>query len=236
MMIRIAIVEDQQTEYDTLSRHLERYQKEKNIEIRSVWYKTAESFLEAYSSNYDLVLMDIALPAMSGMEAAAALRRIDQTVGLIFVTNLAQFAVKGYEVSAYDFIVKPVDYPDFSFKMDRFISYFEGKGGVKIIIESRARQTVILSTSIRYVEINGHTIIYHTTEGDFETYDTMKNVEAKLKDCGFARCNACYLVNLHFVDAVEGFDLLIGKERLIISHPRKKEFLTALNQYFGKGF
>ena len=69
--------------------------------------------------DYDIVFMDIELPGINGMEAAHRLREIDQQVILIFVTNMAQFAVKGYEVDALDYIIKPAQYGPLSIKLDR---------------------------------------------------------------------------------------------------------------------
>ncbi len=72
---------------------------------------------EHYRADYDIVFMDIELPGINGMEAAHRLREIDQQVILIFVTNMAQFAVKGYEVDALDYIIKPAQYGPLSIKL-----------------------------------------------------------------------------------------------------------------------
>ena len=66
---------------------------------------------------FDIVLMDIDMPGMNGMETARALRKVDAAVILIFVTNMAQFAISGYEVDATDFILKPVNKYSFAIKI-----------------------------------------------------------------------------------------------------------------------
>ena len=234
-MYRIACVEDSPKEFELLSQSIEKFQSENNIDLRVTHFSNAERFLESFACQYDIIFLDIALPEMSGMALAAAIRKTDTTVPIIFVTSLAQFAVNGYEVGAFDFIVKPVVYGDFAFKMKRLMQHMATSSVAKIIISSSSQKTVLVSNEIFYVEIIGHTIIYHTSKGNFETYDTMRNVEAKLSNYNFAKCNACYLVNLAFVEAVQGYDLTVHGETIAISHPRKKEFVAALNEFYGKG-
>ncbi len=234
-MYNVAIVEDSMDEFATLNDALLRYGKESGSEFRIVHFINAERFLEAFDCKFDIIFLDIALAEMTGMELAQSIRKTDKNVPIIFVTSLAQFAIKGYEVSAFDFIVKPVVYGDFAFKMKRLMNHMKTSPVTKIVISSSSKRVVLPSNEIYYVEITGHTIAYHTASGVIEAYDTLRNAEAALSDYGFAKCNSCYLVNLAFVDGVQGYDLLIAGDRLAISHPRKKEFMKILHDYYGKG-
>ena len=109
-MLRCAIVEDSPRELEHLKECLARYSAERDIPLETTAFGDAASFLEHYRADYDIVFMDIELPGINGMEAAHRLREIDRQVILIFVTNMAQFAVKGYEVDALDYIIKPAQY------------------------------------------------------------------------------------------------------------------------------
>lgn len=80
-----------------------------------------------------------------------------------------------------------------------------------------------------------HRIVYHTEDGDFETYGTLKDVESKLPPQHFSRCNSCYLVNLKFVVSVRDYTCDVAGEKLKVSQPRKKEFMKALGDYIGGG-
>lgn len=78
-------------------------------------------FIEQYRPDYDLIFLDIQMPGLNGMEAATALRKKDSSVLLVFVTNMAQYAVRGYDVNAAGFILKPVSYYDFLMRMRKCI-------------------------------------------------------------------------------------------------------------------
>ena len=118
-MLRVAIVVDQDIDANLLISYLRRYGKEKNLEIEAAHFKNGILFLQQYRGDYDIVFMDIDMPVISGMNTAHSLREIDPHVLLIFVTALARFALNGYEVDAYDFIIKPVQYRHFITKMER---------------------------------------------------------------------------------------------------------------------
>ena len=94
---------------------------------------------------------------------------------------------------------------------------------------------VLSSKSIKYAEVTGHKLVYHTTEGDFATTYTLRELEQKLANNGFCKCNNCYLVNLRYVNGVDGQCVDVDGNKLQISFSKRKEFMRTLNDYLGSG-
>lgn len=231
-MIRVAIVEDDPSEAGKLTEFLQRYAKESGVEIGSTHFPTADIFLSRYQAGYDLCLMDIEMPGTDGMEAAKKLRRLDKSIILIFVTNLAQYAIKGYEVDAKDYFLKPVRYHDLKMRMESICKLLEAKD-LKLSLPSEEGLRFVNLRDVLYIESDNHTLIYHTVHGTFQNRDkSMKQIEAEFLPYGFARCSVGYLVNLKYCTAVQKNTVLVGAEQLPISRAKRKEFLDALISSF----
>ena len=237
MVYNIAVIEDQDEDAGRLNTFFTRYGQEKNVQFQISRFQTGDSFIMRYQPIYDIVLMDIMMPGSNGLAAAQELRKIDNNVTLVFVTNMAQFAVRGYEVEAFDFVVKPVVYPNFAMKMDRVLKKIQNEQRDTFVVlnmpDSKKR---IPPSQICYVEVSGHKVLYHTTEGDYMVYGSMKSAEEKLNPKLFSRCNNCYLVNLNFVSAVNNTTVTVHGEELQISRARKAAFIDRLNEFLGGNF
>jgi len=237
-MTSIAIIEDDATAARDLQSMLERFKEEEKSNLSVQVFDNAVTFLATYTKQFQLVFMDIDLPQLNGMEAVRRLRKVDKQVMVVFVTSLAQYAVKGYEVNAFDFLLKPVHYYDFRLKMLRVMENLQEKYSAdkRIYINNRYVKTTVLASEILYVEVVKHSLLFHVVDG--KTYTETKPmhwIQEELKDYPFVLCNQCYLVNLKHVTQVENYNVYLGKTVLLISHPRKKEFLAALNDYYLKG-
>ena len=233
-MIRIAIVEDDKNYAETLTKYIGRYEQESGHRVQIFTFRDGEDIIEDYKANYDIILMDIEMQFMDGMTAAEEIRKMDSEVVIIFITNMPQYAMKGYAVEALDYVLKPINYYAFSQRIDRALSRMKKRVERFLNISCRGGIRKIEISSILYVEVQDHDLLYHTKDGVVSQRGTMKEVEESLKDEDFYRCNKCYLVNLENVDAVEGNHVIIGDEEVLVSRPRKKEFLDVLNNYMNE--
>lgn len=231
----VALVEDDPKEAEDIRALFQRFSSESEDNFELKWFKTGGEFLSAYQPVYDMVLLDINLRSeLSGMDVAKFLRKLDSYVPLIFVTSLAQYAVEGYEVSALDFMVKPVSYSVFRRKMERVLSFCRRSRGEDIILKLLDGVDYRTSPSrIKYIEIQGHSIIIHSAEGNLEAYGSLKQLEDKLDAAEFVRCHRSFLVNLAFVRAVHGLSVQVDNEELPIAKLKRQEFMQALNKYLG---
>ena len=191
-MINIAIVDDEEKERRLLTSYIERHFSNDKRRYNITLFDRAETFLYNYKSNFDVIFMDIELPGMNGMETSKKLRELDSVVTLIFVTNMAQFAVKGYEVQAMDFVVKPVSYYDFSLKMKRAECAISSREGADIVIAEGYKISRISSKDLLYVEVKGHYLYYHLQDNVLTGYGKMSELEKQLAGKSFMRSNNCY--------------------------------------------
>lgn len=235
-MIEVAIVEDNEKWFKTLEEYLKRYGNEYGTQFGIKWFKDPVTFLEKYTKNCRFVFMDINLPGMDGMTAVKKLRLVDERICVIFVTNLAQYAVNGYEVNAFDFIVKPVSYYDFRMKFKRAMDFYAMKAPKGIWLNFRDGKRMITAEKLRYVEVMKHELVFCLSSGEkVSCSGTLKKVQEDLAGLPFVLCNRCYLVNLAFVREVRGESVFIGNDVLQISLAKKKDFLKSLNDYLSNG-
>ncbi len=232
-MISVAIVEDDSVASDRLEEFIAQFSNERGIEFQVKVFKEAVTFLNNYKACYDVIFMDINMPHLNGIDATKQLNEIDPTKVLIFVTDMAQFALKGYEVNALDFIVKPVQYKSFCIKMLRALEFSKQNERKKVIINTKQRSIVLPINDIRYVEVFHHKVVYHMVDEDVISYDSLKNIEQNFLTSGFSRSSNSYLINLRFVTAVEGAFVKVGDEELAVSRGRKKQFLQDLAGFYG---
>lgn len=233
-MVNIAVAEDDPIALETLQGVLGRYAKEHHQEFALTPFSDGLKFLNGYKPSFDLVFLDINMPNLNGLDAAKKLRQIDPMVVLVFVTDLAQYAIRGYEVDAFDFIIKPLTYDAFCPKMDRIIRRLSSTSDeVKLKIKNGDDYVVVPASNITYIEILDHEVYFHTVTKTYSSYSTLSQVEKMLPGKRFARCNHCFLVNLARVEELKKDDVVVGGKTLKISRSKKKEFVLALTQFLG---
>ncbi len=237
-MIEIAIVEDTDVHARTLQAYLQRFADENQAAFYTTVFHNAVAFLENYSAKYDVVFMDIAMPYLNGMDAAHALRKLDGDVLLIFITSLARYAVQGYDVDAFAYLVKPVSYADFALKFVRAYRRLGERDLNGLVLNTRQGSVKLNPEEILYCEVSGHKTIFHSVRGDYVQHTTLSAVEKKLDGALFCKCNHCYLVNLRHVKSVSGDEVEVShagqSHTLRVSRSKRKTFHDALKMIWGK--
>jgi len=170
------------------------------------------------------------------MEAAQLMRTYDDETLIIFVTNLSQYAVKGYEVGALDFVVKPVSYHNLSMRLDRAMRILERREGKSICITTKFGARIIPIATLVYVEVHGHNLEYHLTseKEPVELRGSLAQLEAELDPGLFVRISNSCLVNADHIRTVDGPTMRMSNgDELTISRTKRKGALEALANYYG---
>lgn len=232
-MLKIAIVDNDREQIDRLSGFVKRYSEEKDEPCVCTTYTSGIDFIDQYHEECDVVFLDIDMPLFNGIETAEELRAEDSNVSIVFVTNHVKYAVSGYKVGAMDFLVKPVDYFEFSLELSKISKNKQSRVGDFIWVTSEGLTKRIAVMDIYYIEIVRHNIYIHAKEGVVSYRGTLKELEAKLDSKIFSRCHNSFVVNLHYVSGVKEDEIMMEKDIgvIYISRNRKKEFMAQLTSY-----
>ena len=234
-MIKIAILEDQSEQAEHLLSLLKRYGEEHaDFSYAVQHYDRSIALLSEYNCDADMLLLDIQMPDMLGIDVAKKIREIDSRVMIIFITTLTQYAIEGYSVGAFDYVVKPVRYDAFAAKLDRacrMLAYQHLKKTIDVRTKEEVRRLSV--DEILYIEVVNHDVLIHTDTKVYTQWGSLKTYEEMLRDEHFVRCNSCYLVNLKYVHGINGDSVLVHHDELAISKPKRRDFLVAVAQYKG---
>ena len=235
-MIRIGLIDDDLDHLRLMKSFLTQYEKEEKVNFSMKEFNDGLNFVEDYDGNLDVIFLDIEMPHMDGMTAAKKIREKDQALGIVFVTNMAQYAIHGYEVNAIDFIVKPVSYYVFTDKLNKAIRFSRLNMEKDFVIQTEDSIIKLTSSQIIYVEKDKNYLVFHTKQGVCRSRGTISELEQQLSREGFSECiNGC-LVNLKYVTKMEKDTVWVDEVPLPITRRRKKEFKEDFMKYLGGDF
>lgn len=233
MMIKIAMVEDNDADARVLSAHIKNYFSSKNEEYTLKRFRNAESVLELVHS-FDILFLDIELEGMNGMDAAREIRKFDEKIVLIFVSNMRQYVINGYEVQALNYILKPIQYAGFLLTIERALTIVKRREDSFITVRKKDAVYQINRDDILYIDVVRHDIVIHGTQESYFLYGTLSQYEKMLKPYGFVCCSSNTLINLRYVKQVVDGKVIVGKEEFTISRRMKKDFIDALTIFYGE--
>lgn len=161
-MFKIAIVEDREETRESLNRFVRQYAQEQGLQVEIRLITDGAEIAEHYTPGFDIIFMDVEMPRLDGFGAAEAIRAVDADVVLVFVTNMAQYAIRGYEVDALDYVLKPVNYYQFCTKLSRAIQRVQRRRGglVLLLLWGRGDAFTLSILGENGLSINLYTILF----------------------------------------------------------------------------
>lgn len=228
MELRAAVVEDDEHSRSRIVSCLRRFGQEHGVAVQVTEFADGEALLQGFRPEFDVLFLDIEMPRLDGMSAARQIRERDEQVTIIFITNMAQYAIHGYEVGALDFLLKPLSYDALEMRLIKLLKLVQARqeSGILLSLGSDLRRLRV--SELLYVELVGHDLVYHLRDESISLRGSMREAEEQLRGKPFFKCNSCYLVNLDHVRAVSDGMAVVGGDRLQISRARKKAFMEAL--------
>lgn len=188
------------------------------------------------SQEYDLVLLDVLMPHLTGMEAAKEIRQFNQDVKIIFMTSSPEFAVDSYSVNAYYYALKPIWKEQLFVLLDKVIAENEIHLGDSLLIKSKTGLTRIYTSRLEFAEVVGRTIFYHLKDGTvIEASGTISELENMLMDNpSYIRSHRSYIVNMEHINTLRQREILMESGSLVPM--ARSNYNTIKSAYFSFAF
>ena len=228
-MIKFAICDDEPFMTEDISQYLSRYMEEENMASYCVSSFPNGRLLLESDCDFDLIFLDIQMEQPDGMETAKMLRQRKNRSLLVFVTVMKECVFDAFEVHAYDYLIKPLDYHRFKRTMDRAVKDLDQQAGKHIIIRKSASCQVVPLSQIMYCEVQGRKVYIHQADGKvIDYYDKLEDFQRRV-DRRFFRCHRSYLVNLDYIrGCAAGLATLSLGDKIPVSRLRERELTETL--------
>ena len=236
-MITAAIVDDDPNIRETLQAALIKDTQKRRIPVQLSVCASGSEFLTLPKEKWDLVLMDVEMPGQNGIETARQLRRVNEPATIIFITNYIQYALEGYEVQAFRYLLKPIDAAQFEQVVGTALDEIHHRQTAYLQLKGRSEIIRLAIDELIYAETERGHLLLHTPAKVLECYSTMEKLEQELKQEAFFRCHSSFLVALEAVRQIEKQDVVLKDgTRVPVSKNRKKGMKQALTNFWGGKF
>lgn len=207
MNVKICICDDSSEERIIINALVREWSRRSGTDVSVSEFPTAEAFLFEYEELVpDLVLLDIEMPGMNGVELAKRLRERNKLIQIVFITGFSEYIAEGYEVAALHYLLKPVSPEKLFSTLDRALEKQEIDGR-KIVFQTSVETVQLLFYEIRYIEVIKNYITIYAKDS-YTVKRTLKEIEKEL-DERFLRVGRSYIVNLHFVSRVTRSEIFL---------------------------
>ncbi|MCM1508376.1 MAG: LytTR family DNA-binding domain-containing protein [Ruminococcus flavefaciens] len=231
-MIRIGIVDDEKIILDSICETVDNILMKYNVEYKICKFTDGKSLIREYlKHNFDLILLDIDMPNITGIDVARKLRSHDDTVGIIFVTNKDDLVYESIKYGPFRFIKKSQFDIEISEAIEKYLQK-RAKRKESIIFSTENGKKAIIVSNIEYIEVRSHKLTVHTKSGILEANGNLKDIELNVAQYGFIRIHQSYLVNFKFIDVIRQNSVVLDNgNSLPLSRRRYNDVKKALMRF-----
>lgn len=227
-MLMVAVVDDEKEIVEQLSGKISGHLFDMGIEFTIEKFSSGNDFLAQKDHEFDIIFLDIEMPGLNGIQTAKKLREANNKSIIIFCTNLVQYAINGYEVSALGYLLKPVE--DYSLKMnlDKACRLLSIRQKQRMKLKTVHSQEFVTVADILFIEVQRHNLFFNVRKNGktevIKTRGSMQDIAERLKGAGFTRCSTCYLVNLNHILSLGNNMIKLPDSTLPVSRTYKEAF------------
>lgn len=233
--MRIAICDDEEAQRELIVKYLLEWADTRKIHVETLSFSGSEGFLFQWEEDktFDLLILDIEMGELNGMELAQKIREEDEEIPILFITGYESYMAQGYEVAAIQYLLKPMYKEKLFVALDKLRKTKNTE--VKIAFQAEAGMLFLLPSSICYVEAMRHNSVLHTLEKQYEVRHPFSEILKRMgEQTEFIQCHRSYLVNMKYVSAISKTELILDKgERIPISRNSYKAVNKAFISSYG---
>ncbi len=232
--MRIATCDDEREYCDQVEFFVTRLGEELQMKLQCDKYTSGADLLKNNFQKYKIIFLDIDMKSENGLEIAEKIRESNSKIEIIFLTALIQYAVDGYKVRAYRFLVKPMEYDDFVFQVKGLFLRLGQLEKNNLLVKREGQDYMVKIEDLLYIEVLNHDLTYHCTKNDITAPGIMRKVEIHLKEHCFVRIHNSFIVNMKFIARVQSqlLTLTDGTE-LPLARSKKDTFRRAYLDFWG---
>ncbi len=227
LMKRIAICDDEPRVLSELQGYIQEYSVQNQITLMVSKFTCAEQLL-CSAQVFDLLILDIRMQGINGMDAAKQLHTRGRLCAVIFLTALKDYVFDAFEVDAVNYLLKPIDRQKLFDSMDKVLK----KDEAELLIKQGHDYRKIRLDDILYFEAMGRKVVVYLETETLEYYQKFQALSAQLSG-SFVLPHRSFLVNLDHVKAIGGNDVVMDDgSKIPIAKGRKEKFAQYLLKHF----
>lgn len=230
-MLKIALCEDDQLQRELVKNYIDRSLLNRNYEIFE--FKSGEELIANYPQKLDILFLDIQMEEINGMDAAKKIRTFDNNVEIIFITGIWDYVQEGYEVRAYRYIIKPIDFNSFKTQLNLCIKEIENQKRPSIVVTYKGEVNKIDIGSIVYIETDNRNTLIHTKEKSYRSNMGISKLEKYLEGSIFFRCHNSFLINLEYINKIGQDSVFLEEYEIQVSRHKMKELKIQFTSFLG---
>lgn len=214
--INVAICEDNKVEAELLEKYVKNWAVKNNTSVRTEVFYSGEAFEFSWSMDkkYDVLLLDIEMKKLNGVELAKRIRLEDELINIIFVTAIPDYIGEGYNVSAINYLIKPISEEKLFECLDKAVKRVS-KESKAVLIDVDGETIRLKQEDIFYIEAFSHTVEINTEKEKYVTRKNISAIEKELDENAFVRCHRSYIVGLKHVKRIGKNEIELDDGRMI---------------------